>query len=61
MALSDIELIHQVKQGNDNAFEQLVYRYDRTVLSIALKYTGDTDDAKGSLPGSIYKSLQGNK
>ena len=46
MALSDIELIHQVKQGNDNAFEQLVYRYDRTVLSIALKYTGDTDDAK---------------
>ncbi len=46
MALSDIELIHQVKQGNDNAFEQLVYRYDRTVLSIALKYTGNTDDAK---------------
>ena len=46
MALSDIELIHQVKQGNENAFEQLVYRYDRTVLSIALKYTGNTDDAK---------------
>jgi len=46
MALSDIELIYQVKQGNENAFEQLVYRYDRTVLSIALKYTGNTDDAK---------------
>ena len=46
MALSDIELIHQAKQGNENAFEQLIYRYDRTVLSIALKYTGNTDDAK---------------
>jgi len=46
MALSDIELIHQAKQGNENAFEQLVYKYDRTVLSIALKYTGNTDDAK---------------
>ena len=46
MALSDIELIHQVKQGNENAFEQLVYRYDRTVLSITLKYSGNTDDAK---------------
>jgi len=46
MALSDIDLIHQAKQGNENAFEQLVYRYDRTVLSIALKYTGNTDDAK---------------
>jgi len=46
MALSDIDLIHQAKQGNENAFEQLVYKYDRTVLSIALKYTGNTDDAK---------------
>jgi RNA polymerase sigma-70 factor (ECF subfamily) len=46
MALTDIDLIHQAKQGNENAFEQLVYRYDRTVLSIALKYTGNTDDAK---------------
>lgn len=46
MALDETELIHQVKQGNENAFEQLVYRYDRTVLSIALKYTGNTDDAK---------------
>jgi len=59
MALSDIELIHQVKQGNDNAFEQLVYRYDRTVLSIALKYTGDTDDAKDLYQEVFIRAYRG--
>jgi RNA polymerase sigma-70 factor (ECF subfamily) len=59
MALSDIELIHQVKQGNDNAFEQLVYRYDRTVLSIALKYTGNTDDAKDLYQEVFIRAYRG--
>ena len=59
MALSDIELIHQVKQGNDNAFEQLVYRYDRTVLYIALKYTGNTDDAKDLYQEVFIRAYRG--
>ena len=46
MALSDNELIIQAKSGNDAAFEELIYRYDRSVLAIALKYVHDTDDAK---------------
>ena len=59
MALSDIDLIHQAKQGNENAFEQLVYRYDRIVLSIALKYTGNTDDAKDLYQEVFIRAYRG--
>ena len=59
MALSDIDLIHQAKQGNENAFEKLVYRYDRTVLSIALKYTGNTDDAKDLYQEVFIRAYRG--
>jgi RNA polymerase sigma-70 factor (ECF subfamily) len=46
MALSDKELIIQAKQGNNAAFEELIYRYDRSVLSITMKYVRDEDEAK---------------
>ena len=46
MELDDTDLILQAQKGNENAFEELVYRYDRSVLSIALKYTLNEDDAK---------------
>ncbi|RKY98059.1 MAG: sigma-70 family RNA polymerase sigma factor [Ignavibacteriae bacterium] len=59
MALDETELIHQVKQGNENAFEQLVYRYDRTVLSIALKYTGNIDDAKDLYQEVFIRAYRG--
>ena len=59
MALSDIELIHQAKQGNENAFEQLVYRYDWIVLSIALKYTGNKDDAKDLYQEVFIRAYRG--
>jgi RNA polymerase sigma-70 factor (ECF subfamily) len=46
MPLSDSELITQAKSGNDSAFEELIFRYDRSVLAIALKFVHNTDDAK---------------
>lgn len=46
MELDDTDLILKAQKGNESAFEELVYRYDRSVLSIALKYTRDEDDAK---------------
>jgi RNA polymerase sigma-70 factor (ECF subfamily) len=46
MALSDNELLIQAKSGNDTAFEELIYRYDRSVLAIALKFVHDNDEAK---------------
>ena len=46
MSLSDNELIIQANNGNDSAFEELIYRYDKSVLSIALNYVHNSDDAK---------------
>jgi len=46
MQLTDTDLIVHAQKGDQNAFEELVYRYDRSVLSIALKYAVDEDDAK---------------
>lgn len=46
MALSDNELILQVKSGSDAAFEELIYRFDKSVLAIALRYVQDRDEAK---------------
>ena len=46
MTLSDNELIIQANSGNDAAFEELIYRYDKSVLSIALNYVHDNDEAK---------------
>ncbi len=46
MQLSDTDLIIQAQKGNQSAFEELVYRYDRSVLSITIKYANNEDDAK---------------
>ncbi|UCF39236.1 MAG: sigma-70 family RNA polymerase sigma factor [Acidobacteriota bacterium] len=46
MVVSDKELILKAQKGDMQAFEDLVYRYDRTVLGIAIKFTGDTDKAQ---------------
>jgi RNA polymerase sigma-70 factor, ECF subfamily len=46
MNLNDTDLIIQAQKGDQNAFEELVYRYDRNVLSIAMRYAINEDDAK---------------
>ena len=46
MQLNDTDLIIQAQKGDQSAFEELVYRYDRNVLSITLKYASNEDDAK---------------
>ncbi len=46
MELSDNELISRAQHGEVVAFEQLVRRYDRTVLAIASRYTRNTEDAQ---------------
>jgi len=61
MALSDNELLIQAKSGNDTAFEELIYRYDRSVLAIALKFVHDTDEAKDIYQEvfiRVYKGLK---
>jgi RNA polymerase sigma-70 factor (ECF subfamily) len=46
MTVSDADLILQVKRGNMNAFERLVQRHDKQVLTIAAGYVNCADDAK---------------
>ena len=46
MQLNDTDLIVQAQKGDQSAFEELVYRYDRNVLSIAMRYALNEDDAK---------------
>ena len=46
MAFDEKELIILAQKGDNAAFEQLVYLYDRKVLSLALQYIKDEDIAK---------------
>ncbi|HVO72761.1 MAG TPA: RNA polymerase sigma factor [Ignavibacteriaceae bacterium] len=61
MAASDNELIHKAKNGDISAFEELIYRYDKNVLSIALKYVKNEQDAKDIYQEvflRVFKSLK---
>jgi RNA polymerase sigma-70 factor (ECF subfamily) len=46
MTPADTDLIRQAQTGDLSAFEQLVHRYDRRVLTIAASYVQSSDDAK---------------
>ncbi|KAB2924531.1 MAG: RNA polymerase sigma factor [Bacteroidetes bacterium] len=60
MSADDHELIERSRNGDYSAFEQLLLRYDRDVLSIAGRYTNDADDAKDIYQETfirVYKGL----
>ena len=60
MALSYNELIINANNGNVLALEELIHRYDKKVLRLAIKFTGDSDDAKDIYQEvfiRVYKSL----
>lgn len=62
MRTTDQELISRVQRGDDAAFEELVCRYDRQVLSIAASYTNNPDDAQDIYQETflrVYRSLAG--
>lgn len=46
MVPEDSELIQQVQKGDMAAFEQLVHRHDKQVLTIASRYVTSSEDAK---------------
>jgi RNA polymerase sigma-70 factor, ECF subfamily len=58
--LSDNDLIIQARNGNNSAFTNLFYRYDKKVFSIAAQYFQSSDDAKDVYQEvfiRIYKGL----
>ena len=67
MAQDGHNLIEMAAKGDRSAFESLVKKYDKKVISLALKYTRSEEDAKDiyqevflrvwkSLPGFGFKS-----
>ncbi len=61
MEISEKELIIKAQQGDQTAFEQLIYNYDRSVLSIAMKYVHDTDEAKDIYQEVFIRVFRGLK
>jgi RNA polymerase sigma-70 factor (ECF subfamily) len=61
MESTEKELIIKAQNGNTIAFEQLVYNYDRAVLSIAMRYVRDEDDAKDIYQEVFIRVFRGLK
>ena len=60
--LEDTEVIKEARHGNRSAFDELVHRYDRQVLSIAARYVNQAEDAKDIYQEvfmRVYKALPG--
>ncbi len=60
MAPIDMDLIRKAQGGDALAFEQLVYRYDKQVLSIAARYVNSAEEAKDIYQEvflRVYRSL----
>ncbi|MDD8017437.1 MAG: RNA polymerase sigma factor [Bacteroidota bacterium] len=61
MVSTDHELIEQSKMGNMGAFEQLIFRYDKDVLTLASRYTQSSDDAKDIYQEVFFRAYKGLK
>ncbi|MFZ1083163.1 MAG: RNA polymerase sigma factor [Candidatus Kryptoniota bacterium] len=54
---TDKELVSQAQNGNADAFERLVERYDRRVLSLAFSFTRNSDDAKDIYQDTLIRAF----
>ena len=64
MIIKDFELIKQAQKGNMQAFEELLDKYDRMVMNIALSFRNNEDDAKDIYQEvfiRVYKGLNNFK
>ena len=61
MTVTETELIINAQQGNIEAFESLIYKYDKNVLSLALKYVNNRDDAKDIYQEVFLRVFKGLK
>jgi len=61
MSFSDTDLVNKAQNGDESAFNELVYRYDKNVLSIALRYVNDSDDAKDIYQEVFLRVFRGLK
>lgn len=61
MELSEKKLILESQNGNMTAFEELVSKYDRKVLALALRYVKNNDDAKDIYQEVFLRVFKGIK
>ena len=55
VAYEDITLVHDCKNGDGDAFEQLVKRYDSRLLRIAQHITHNHEDAQDAVQEAFFK------
>ncbi|MGB9682478.1 MAG: sigma-70 family RNA polymerase sigma factor [bacterium] len=61
---TDELLVEKIKKGNDDAFRDLIRRYQRYVLNLVYRTIGDTNDAEDIAQEvfiKVYKSIRGFK
>ncbi len=56
--LSDSELVAATKCGNTEAFDQLVFRYERRVLTVAQRIVNNREDAEDVAQESFHKAFR---
>lgn len=61
MVQDENQLILKAQQGDTNAFEQLVYRYDKHVLGIAASFRNNEEDAKDIYQEVFLRAFRGIK
>ena len=61
MLIDDNKLIIDAQRGNMQAFEQLIYKYDRHVLNIAKSFRNNEDDAKDIYQEVFIRVFRGLK
>lgn len=57
----DLQLIKRAQQGDQLAFEQLVYLYDRQVINIAMSFRNNEDDANDIYQEVFMRVFRGLK
>lgn len=57
-ALDDMALVHACKQGDVNAFEKLVKRYDTRLFRIAQHVTHNREDAEDAVQEAFLKAFR---
>jgi RNA polymerase sigma-70 factor (ECF subfamily) len=55
---NDLDLVHASKNGDVNAFEQLVKRYDRKLFRIAQSVTHNREDSQDAVQEAFLKAYQ---
>ena len=61
MTSQESYLIMNAQKGDSAAFEELIYRYDKNVLSIALRFVKNNDDAKDIYQEVFLRVFRGLK